>query len=182
MPLPGFATLDAGYCWGDGGGASVAWASSYRTLPQTESVTRLFARQRRNPTFRATASLLKSTTGSARRRSPAGTPMVSAMSWLCHQLPEKNFSRPAISKKLLQFQLLQLELVCGCMRVPRELGLSFHGRNRTFSFATAGCCDCLQSWRDCVRSRNGKNGPSQGRRVGGVANDDLQLVSAVAVG
>jgi hypothetical protein len=36
MPLPGFATLDAGYAWADGGGASVAWASSYRTLPRTE--------------------------------------------------------------------------------------------------------------------------------------------------
>ena len=44
------------------------------------------------------------------------------MSWLCHQLPEKNSSRLAISKKLLQFQLLQLKIVYGCMRVPRELG------------------------------------------------------------
>jgi hypothetical protein len=130
-------------------------------------VTRLFARQWRNPTSRATASLLKSTTGSVRRRSPAGTPMVSAMSWLCHQLPEKNSSRLAISKKLLQFQLLQLKIVYGCMRVPRELGLSFYGRNRIFPFATSRYHNCLQSWRDWVRLRNGKNEPSQGRRVGG---------------
>jgi hypothetical protein len=59
MPLPGFATLNPGYGWADGGGPSVAWASSYRTLPRTGSVTRLFARQRRNPTSRVTASLLK---------------------------------------------------------------------------------------------------------------------------
>jgi hypothetical protein len=68
------------------------------------------------------------------------------------------------------------------MRFPREPAAKFFGQNRIFPFATAGCCDCLQSRRDWMRSRNGKNEPGQGRRVGGGANEDLQLVSTVAAG